>query len=400
MNLFIAIPSFDGKLTMPCAEGLLKAVNVLRDEGHQVMTYFHPGNVYIAAARNVCVYYFLKSPCDDLIFIDSDVGFDKDAISKLLVHDRDLIAGIYPNKQDRVKYPMLLNFSKQNNCKEEETGLVYADMVPTGFMRIKRSVFERMAAHYDMKKSHEEMYSFFDTGMIFEDDNTWYGEDVAFCKRWRDMGGEMFIEPRINFTHTGTKHWKGNLHEYLMGRTVSHDMDRSDEASSIKGWTTPDELKILGELASRSKDVVEVGCWKGRSTKALLELCKGKVYAVDHWNGSDTDISGVVAREKDIFGEFFENVGHYPNLEILRGDSIEMSKCFNGKKVDMVFIDASHDYLSVKADIEAWLPKCKKYICGHDYNIAQVKQAVDEKFPKVNTVEDIWWVDLGVERGA
>jgi hypothetical protein len=396
LKLFIAIATYDGKLTTPCVESLLKAVNVLRDEGHIVTPYFHSGNVYIAAARNVCVYYFLKSDCDNMIFIDADVGFEKDSISKLLVHDKDIIAGIYPLKQDKKDFPMTLLFDKNNNCKEEATGLVYAKMVPTGFMRIKRKVFEEMSAHYNMKKSHEEMYSFFDTGMIFENDNTWYGEDIAFCKRWVEMGGEMFIEPNINFIHTGTKHWKGNVHEYLMGRTIEGIEQHYDDQEGINGWTSKQELNLLSELAAKSDSVVEVGSWKGRSTKVLLGACKGKVYAVDHWKGSSGDLTSVMARKEDVYSEFINNVGSFPNLTILKGYSTDIAKSFNENKIDMVFIDAEHTYESCKDDIEAWLPKCTKYICGHDYsdNFPGVKQAVNEKFGKVNIVDSLWWVEL------
>jgi hypothetical protein len=70
---------------------------------------------------------------------------------------------------------------------------------------------------------------------------------------------------------------------------------------------------------------------------------------------------------------------------------------FSDKTIDMVFIDANHTYDAVKADIEAWLPKVRKIICGHDYadGWPGVKQAVNEKFPQgVKTIGSIWYVEL------
>jgi hypothetical protein len=91
-----------------------------------------------------------------------------------------------------------------------------------------------------------------------------------------------------------------------------------------------------------------------------------------------------------------KNVGHYPNLKVIKGDSIETAKSFNGKKVDMVFIDGEHTYEGVKADIEAWLPKTKKIICGHDYSDKWpgVKRAVDEHFENIKVADSIWMVEL------
>lgn len=390
----------DGKLCVQTVDSLLKATHILRDEGHEVVPYFLPGNIYLDNARNVCVHRFLESGCTDLIFIDSDVGFEPDAVSKLLVYGKDIIGGIYPLKQDGLEFPMKLHFDPvTNNCKEEETGLVYADMIPTGFMRIQRRVFDRMIEHYKMTKNHQDMYQFFAVGILFEGDNTSYGEDVYFCKRWREMGGELYIEPRLTFTHTGTKTWAGNLHEYLMGRSVQNIKDSFDRVDNgIPGWTTDGELQFIGGLASKSKSVVEIGSWKGRSTKVLLEMCPGKVFAVDHWKGSESDASHFIAEGKDIFSEFYGNVGHYPNLEICRGWSTEIAQTFNGNMVDMVFIDADHSYIGCKTDIAVWSPKARKYICGHDYDCPGVKRAVDEAFGKVNTVERVWWVDLGTQK--
>jgi hypothetical protein len=38
-----------------------------------------------------------------------------------------------------------------------------------------------------------------------------YGEDYSFCKRWRDMGGQVWVDPSISMGHLGTKIWKGRL---------------------------------------------------------------------------------------------------------------------------------------------------------------------------------------------
>ena len=394
MNIFLAVPSLDGRVTWECSESILKASHYLRDSGHRVYPFGHARNIYLDRARNICVMNFLESVCDCMVFIDSDVGFDADALLKLVNRDKDVVAGVYPLKQDILEFPLVLYFDpKTNNCKEESTGLVTAEMVPTGMLKLTRSVFEKMDVHYNIPKDHEGVKEYFKTGIIFPDDPTWYGEDVAFCKRWLAIGGELFIEPNINFTHTGVKHYKGNLHEFLMGRVVQN---YGEAEAGIPGWTTDAELRKLRELAAQSADVVEVGSWKGRSTKELLESCKGTVFAVDHWQGSPNDFSSVVAKGSDIYAEFIKNVGHYPNLRILKGSSVDMAEEFNGTRVDTVFIDAGHSYEECKADIDAWLPKCRKFICGHDYtSFPGVKKAVDDRFgDSVKSVQDIWYVQL------
>ena len=123
--------------------------------------------------------------------------------------------------------------------------------------------------------------------------------------------------------------------------------------------------------------IVEIGSWKGRSTHALLSGCKGTVWAVDHFEGSAGE-EGMhhEAKEVDLYEKFMANVGMFPNLKALKMSSAEAVKQFEDKSVDMVFIDGGHEYAEVKADIEMWLPKAKKMICGHDYNWVAVQEAV------------------------
>ena len=158
------------------------------------------------------------------------------------------------------------------------------------------------------------------------------------------------------------------------------------DASPIEGWMDIDELEWLHDTAVNMNTVVEVGAWKGRSTTALLRGCKGIVFAVDPWRG-----------HQGSYKEFIYNTKEFIHLVIVKMPSMRAVTIFNGAPVDMVFIDGNHSYDAVKADIEAWLPKTKKMICGHDYGdplAPGVKQAVDEQFSDVRRVNSIWCKNL------
>ena len=388
MNIFLAITLYNDKIHGKCSESILKNSLSLIDAGHTVMPLYN-SDLYIDRSRNLCVDMFMKSNCDEMVFIDSDMEFDNDAILKLIKHDKDIVAGAYRYKKDEIEFTVRLDFSRNNNCKDEETGLVYVDRAPTGLMRIQRRVFDRMRGHYSMVADERGIYSYFDTGMRFPDENNWYGEDSYFCKRFIEMGGIIMCDPTINFTHIGTKEYKGSLHDHLMGRRV-------DRSSLPIPEMFPQELERLKELASRGKSIVEIGAWRGTCTKELLKVCE-EVTVVDHFKGSGSlDITSFIASENDIYEEFKQNVGEHDNLTVLRGSSVDMAKKFNGKMADMVFIDAGHEYEEIKEDIEAWLPKTKKIIAGHDYGamFPGVKKAVHEKFDNVNVENTIWWVEL------
>lgn len=159
---------------------------------------------------------------------------------------------------------------------------------------------------------------------------------------------------------------------------------------SIEGWMSDDELKWLENRASQCTRVLEVGSHKGRSTRALVNGCKGRVYSVDRW---DSDLA---------FDAFCINMHDAldSNLLLFKGSSIEIASLMAGKLFDTIFIDADHAYESVVADLQAWEPKVRKggFICGHDYDPfwPGVVKAVDERY--AGSVKrgpgSIWYVEV------
>ena len=107
----------------------------------------------------------------------------------------------------------------------------------------------------------------------------------------------------------------------------------------IHGWMDNHELNWLYETAKSLQSVVEIGCWRGRSTFALCTSGCPRVIAVDHFQGSVEHQSFIRQENLDVRAEFYKNVGHFDNLRILDKPSVEAAewvKKLEGQ-VDMVF---------------------------------------------------------------
>lgn len=159
----------------------------------------------------------------------------------------------------------------------------------------------------------------------------------------------------------------------------------------IDGWMLPRELDWLYSRATEMNSVIEVGCWKGRSTHALLSGCQGTVYAVDHWKGSPSELDTLQkeARTRDIYRDFLCNVGGFQHLQPVRMASIEAADVL--PSADMVFIDGEHTEEAVREDLIAWNPKARRLIAGHDWDHEAVRRAVRDVLGEVETVEAIWY---------
>lgn len=155
------------------------------------------------------------------------------------------------------------------------------------------------------------------------------------------------------------------------------------ENDKIEGWMTHLELLFLYEQSKNMETIAELGSYQGRSTYALCSGCPGKVFAIDNFS-----MTGEMPGGRNSKGRLSleKNVGFFNNLEILEGESTQFAR-----DVDMVFIDADHEYESVLKDIQTWRPHAKKLICGHDWDWEGVKKAVLETLGEPDeTIESIW----------
>ena len=152
---------------------------------------------------------------------------------------------------------------------------------------------------------------------------------------------------------------------------------------------------VLRDLVNGNnyKIVAEIGVDKGETTKSLLGHCDIRKYVL-----VDTNFNQELKKEL---------ISQNRPVEILETSSLEAAKKFEDETFDLIFIDADHQYQSVKDDINAWLPKVRKggMISGHDYfksgdkPDSQVTSAVNELLGKVELISDespnsdrcVWW---------
>ena len=175
-----------------------------------------------------------------------------------------------------------------------------------------------------------------------------------------------------------------------------------NQAKNIQGWMNGKELQWLSEQAGKHDLIVEVGTWKGRSAACLAQHAIGKLYCVDHFHGNpgnrdDKHLQAVLDRE-GLIAECRYNLKEWLDsgtVELMIMSSQEACVVLAGFNVrpDMIFIDADHEYRSVKQDIELWLSLLRAggILCGHDINQRSVLKAVDELLQNWTThCDDIW----------
>lgn len=180
---------------------------------------------------------------------------------------------------------------------------------------------------------------------------------------------------------------------------------RLQRAEKINGWMRRAELLWLENAADGLDCVVEFGSFLGRSS-VMLTAAKHLI-CVDRWVVDKQEASNnEFAVGTNILDVFLRNLSFSAaNVTAVRcdlGNDVLRNKlaATYSHVADLVFVDASHDYASVKKDIQLALRICKSggILCGHDYSNAWpgVIAAVKELLPAATPTGagTIWSVRL------
>jgi hypothetical protein len=248
-KVFVATPMYGGMAHGLYVKSCLDLQGTMSKYGVDTKFSFLFNESLITRARNYLVDEFLRTDYTHLLFIDSDIHYNPQDVVALLALDKDVIGGPYPKKSiNWNNVAMAARSHPKLEPKELETlvGEYVFNIVKgtqsfqvteplevmeigTGYMLIKRHVFEKMAESYPNIKYKPDhvgqqhfdgsryIHAYFDTVIDTKDSMTGGGserylsEDYMFCQMWRKIGGKIFLCPWMKTQHIGTYAFTGNM---------------------------------------------------------------------------------------------------------------------------------------------------------------------------------------------
>lgn len=214
-RLMVAIPCYDGKLNVHAAFALAQLASLSSTYGFGVQLAHISGCSIITKARNALAHRFLQSDCTDLLFVDADINFTPQDVLRILAlsGDKDIVAGAYPRRAEDKCF-----FTDIHEPLEFSDGLLRVERVGTGFMLIRRHVFEKLdEIHPEWKfwVNTDQVHhtAFFDFKTTSEG---YIGEDYLFCDRASEAGFSIWLDPDINLGHFGSTEYTGNFREQVV----------------------------------------------------------------------------------------------------------------------------------------------------------------------------------------
>lgn len=243
IEVLVGTPCYGGNVSHLYMQSYLALQEACRGRGIGLDLMMFAGDSLVTRARNQIAARFLEAKrFTHLMFIDADIGFEPGQFLQLVDRDVDIAAGIYPLK--RIDWSKVRERVARGDADLEAASLNYVlsgrksgsgtmqvsarggfasvEHAGTGFMLIRRAVFERMIERHPelaFRHSHVEtgdphsprqQYAFFDAS-IDREAGTYLSEDYTFCRRWIAMGGEVWVNLASRFTHVGTHAFRGDF---------------------------------------------------------------------------------------------------------------------------------------------------------------------------------------------
>lgn len=200
-------------------EALEASLPAIEAAGWEHQATFEIGNPYISAARAIMTRKALDVEADCICYLDHDLSWGPEDIKVLLETEGEVVAGTYRYKNDEGAYMGTICTHDDERPITREDGCIKADRVPAGFLKVTRAAIHRLMKGYpDLLYGYPDRYSvdLFHHGAI---NGVWWGEDYAFCKRWCDIGGEIWIVPTLRINHhLPDKVFRGCFHDYLLAQ--------------------------------------------------------------------------------------------------------------------------------------------------------------------------------------
>ncbi len=219
IKIFIATPAFDGKVNVPYACSLADTRLYLSSMGIETILRIHTSGSLLVRERNDLIKAFLESDCTHMLCIDSDIAWNPIDVQRMINFDEDFTASLYPARGPDKCFLFRGVYGENKRMDFSEKKLLEMEYIPAGFMLLKRNVLEKMIEFFpnlyyepkDESLKHTKGYCLFDTEVW---DGEFWGEDYVFCRRARQAGFRIWIDPTIVLNHAGVS---GAFMEVLTG---------------------------------------------------------------------------------------------------------------------------------------------------------------------------------------
>jgi hypothetical protein len=209
-KVMIATPAYDGKVDALFADSLVNTIKLGLIHGINFCPIYIANDALIQRARNDLAKIGASGEFECMVWIDSDLAWEPQWVMDLVNYKEDVVGGTYRKKTDTEELYVVVTESTQ----VEENGLIDVLGLGTGFVKVSqkaaKDVFDASMPYKNTGGRDSHMV--FDIGIV---DGELHSEDTMYFHKLRNLGYEVWLDPKMTLDHVGTKKFVGNFENYL-----------------------------------------------------------------------------------------------------------------------------------------------------------------------------------------
>jgi len=204
-KVLIATPCLDGKVDAWFVNSLYESTKLGLQNNIMFQPVFLAYESILPMARNELLNLAYQEQYDALVFIDDDEEWDPKALLEIVQSPKEVIAVPVVNKGDnKIEYNIY-----QVNKTPDVDGFLKIGRCGTGFLKLSKKVIK------DLWESNQECEF---RGKILKSiceyvfvNDLFMGEDITLCEKIKELGYQIWLNPKYTVSHIGSKKFIGNF---------------------------------------------------------------------------------------------------------------------------------------------------------------------------------------------
>lgn len=208
-KVLIATPCLDQKVDAYFVHSLCESIRIGMNNDLYIKCVFLANESILPMARNELLNLCYKEKYDSMVFIDDDEYWDPEHLIDIIKSPKDVVCLPVVNKGDK-EIQFNIFFKEKNNLEVDPAdGYILADRVGTGFMKLsKQVVADLWESNTELTFRSKKLKNICEYTYINGD---FVGEDITLCRKIKELGYKIWVNPNHTVSHIGNKMYKGQF---------------------------------------------------------------------------------------------------------------------------------------------------------------------------------------------
>jgi len=210
-KVLIATPCLDQKVDAYFVHSLCESIKLGLKHDLDIKCVFLANESILPMARNELFNLAYHDNYDIMVFIDDDELWKPEGLIEIILSDKDVVAIPVVNKGDlKVEFNVLYD-----KIEKDTDGFFEIKSSGTGFLKLSRKVVvDLYESNTELVFRNKKLRNICEYTYV---NGSFVGEDITLCRKIKELGYKIYINPKYTVYHIGNKMYKGDFANKLNG---------------------------------------------------------------------------------------------------------------------------------------------------------------------------------------